>query len=302
MNFSLEQLLAFIAVYNELSFSKAAVRLNKHRTTVGQVITNLEDQLAVTLFERVGRSVKPTEEGQLLYHYAKQTIEQARILDKVALSLSYGGLENITIAYPSFIPHKVLSDLRAELAQDFPLMRVNFIVRNKNEIKDGIVSGNIHFGIVNIHESKAIHSLDATFLGHVEFVPFVQKGGSLSKISSQEAYSVLASERQFILRTFVEENLKEKIVFSSEHEEIDQLALAIKLVGEGLGWALLPKILSESEYATDRIEELQVDQMLQGLKFGVALWSPHSKQIMDVRKSIVTVLNRYVNKIKNRYK
>ncbi|MEF1193146.1 LysR family transcriptional regulator, partial [Vibrio parahaemolyticus] len=68
MNFSLEQLLAFVAVYEQLSFSKAAVKLNKHRTTIGQVITNLEDLLAVTLFERVGRSVEPTEDARLLYH------------------------------------------------------------------------------------------------------------------------------------------------------------------------------------------------------------------------------------------
>ncbi|MDW1918453.1 LysR family transcriptional regulator, partial [Vibrio sp. Vb0349] len=57
MTFNFEQLLAFVTVYEELSFSKAAVKLNKHRTTTGQVISNLEDQLAITLFDRVGRSV-----------------------------------------------------------------------------------------------------------------------------------------------------------------------------------------------------------------------------------------------------
>ncbi|MDF5104132.1 LysR family transcriptional regulator, partial [Vibrio parahaemolyticus] len=52
MNFSFEQLLAFVTGYEQRSFSKAAVKLNNHRTTIGQVITNLEDQLAVNLFER----------------------------------------------------------------------------------------------------------------------------------------------------------------------------------------------------------------------------------------------------------
>lgn len=134
MNFSIEQLLAFVTVYDQLSFSKAAVKLNKHRTTISQVITNLEDQLAVSLFERVGRSVKPTEDGHHLYHYAKQTIEQARTFDKVALSLSYGGLENITFAYSSVIPHQILVDIRKKLRRDFPMMRVNFLVRNKKTL------------------------------------------------------------------------------------------------------------------------------------------------------------------------
>lgn len=99
MNFSIEQLLAFVTVYEERSFSRAAAKLNKHRTTTGQVITHLEDVLAIELFERVGRSVEPTEDGQLLYHYAKSALEQTKLLDKVALSLSYSGLENINIAY-----------------------------------------------------------------------------------------------------------------------------------------------------------------------------------------------------------
>lgn len=298
MNFSLEQLLAFVAVYDELSFSKAAVKLNKHRTTIGQVVTNLEDQLAVTLFERVGRSVTPTEDGELLYHYAKQTIERARTLDKVALSLSYGGLENISIAYPSFIPHRVLTDIRIQLAKDFPLMKVNFLVRGKTEILKGMESGDIHFGIVNSHDSTAIHSIDGIYVGHVEFVPFVNKGGRFSNLSPDKALSELSSARQFVLRTFFEEGIEEKVVLSSEYEVVDQLALAIKFVGEDLGWSLLPKMLGESEYLTDKIEVLKISQMKQGFKFGVALWSQHSKQVKEVKKSIVKVLDDYVEKFK----
>lgn len=300
MNFSLEQLLAFVAVYDELSFSKAAVKLNKHRTTIGQVVTNLEDQLAVTLFERIGRSVVPTEDGELLYHYAKQTIEQARTLDKVALSLSYGGLESVTIAYPSFVPHKVLSDLRTQLAQDFPLMRVNFLVRGKAEIIKGMEEGNIHFGIVNSHDSKAMHSFDSTFLGHIEFVPFVKRNGKYSEIPTDKTRAAMANSRQFILRSFVEEGMKQKVLLSSEHEEVDQLALVIKLVGEDLGWSLLPKMLTESDYATDKIEILKVSELIEGFKFGVSLWSLHSKQLMDIKKSVLKVLYHYVEQMRKR--
>ncbi len=66
MNFSLEQLATFVAVYEQKSLSKAAVKLNKHRSTIGQVVTNLEDTLQVTLFVKVGRSVEPTAEATTL--------------------------------------------------------------------------------------------------------------------------------------------------------------------------------------------------------------------------------------------
>ncbi|CDT73240.1 putative transcriptional regulator, LysR family protein [Vibrio coralliirubri] len=303
MNFSIEQLLAFVTVYDQLSFSKAAVKLNKHRTTIGQVITNLEDQLAVNLFERIGRSVEPTEDGHLLYHYAKQTIEQARTFDKVALSLSYGGLENITIAYSSVIPQRVLVDIRKQLKRDFPMMRVNFLVRNKKAIKQGIKDGEYHFGLVNVHESRAMHSLDATFLGHIEFYPFVQKGGEFSNLDKGDVLVALRNSKQFVLKSLIEEGMSEKIVVSSDHEEIDQLALMIKMVENGLGWAFLPKsFFSDPEFSKHDIEPIQALEMVEGFKFGFALWCPHSKQVSDIKRSVTSVIAEYRERLISNYR
>ncbi|MDR9826493.1 LysR family transcriptional regulator [Vibrio sp. FNV 38] len=296
MNFSIEQLLAFVTVYNQLSFSKAAVKLNKHRTTVGQVIGNLEDQLAVTLFERIGRSVEPTEDGHLLYHYAKQTLEQARVFDKVALSLSYGGLESITIASSPIIPDRALAQIRQKLAKDFPTMRVNFTVKDKSEIKKGIESGEIHFGLVNIHDSRAIHSFDSTLLGHIEYVPFISKFSEEATLPVEVLMGALKTKRQFVLKAFVDDEIKEKILLSANHEEIEQKALIIKMVREDLGWAWLPRNLAESEYVTDNLIAItDAPQMKQGFKFATALWCPHSKQVVNVKKSIVASILNYID-------
>ncbi|WP_153448339.1 LysR family transcriptional regulator [Vibrio algicola] len=294
MNFSLEQLLAFITVYEQLSFSKAAVKLNKHRTTIGQVITNLEDQLAISLFERIGRSVEPTEDGHLLYRYAKQTIEQARVFDKIALSLSYGGLERIVIAYPSFIPHQALYLIRQQLIQDFPTLKVEFIVRDRTTIKQGIVDGSIHFGLVNIYESTAMHSMDSTFLGHVEFIPYVKTGGELAKMDKSLIYSSLQTERQLMLKSLVDEGLGEKFTLSANNEHVDQLALVIKMIKEGIGWALLPRALSESQFSIDGISPLKLDTMLEGMKLPISLWCPHAKNIKEIKNSIVKAIQEHV--------
>ncbi|GEA60022.1 LysR family transcriptional regulator [Vibrio comitans] len=294
MNFSLEQLLAFVNVYEQLSFSKAAVKLNKHRTTIGQVITNLEDQLAVTLFNRIGRSVEPTEDGHLLYRYAKQAIEQARTFDKVALSLSYGQLESINIAYSNILPQKLLAAIRVQLDKDYPNMRVNFEAKTKSEVKTGMSNGDLHFALVNIHESSAMHSLDATFLGNLEFLPFVKKDSEVTKLSSDKVQAALRNQRQFVLTALVSDGMKDKILLSANHEEIDQLSLIVKLVQEGMGWALLPRSLMSSDYVNAHMQYITMDQMKRGFKFGFALWCPHSKQIATVKKSILMAINSFI--------
>lgn len=296
MNFSLEQLNTFVAVYEQQAFSKAAIKLNKHRTTVAQVITSLEYQLAITLFDRLSRSVEPTEDAVLLYHYAKQILEQAKTLDRFALSLSFGGLESVTIAYASFLPHHVVSKIRRQLYEDFPSMRVNFLVRTKPEIKAGIEDGSIHFGIVNIYESKVINSIDFTFLGNMPFVPFAHAGSELSAKPSNETLSTMKSLRQFVLKSMVDDKMTEKVVVSSKHEYVDQLAVIIKLVQDDFGWALLPKSIIESEYVTENLVEIKCDEIKQEIMVPISLWCPHSKQIAQVKKSIIKVADYYINK------
>lgn len=238
-------------------------------------------------------AVEPTKDGHLLYHYAKQTIEQARTFDKVALSLAYGGLENVSIAYSSAIPHRFLVLLRIQLAADFPMMRVNFLVRNRNEIKEGLQNGEYQFGIVNVHDSRAIHSLDATFLGHFEFVPFVQKGGELASVAPDRVLTALRNSKQFVLRSLIEEGMGEKVIVSSNHEEVDQLALVVKMVEAGLGWAILPRTFAHSEFSNNHIEPVEASELLEGFKFGFGLWCQPSKQIGDVKDSIMRVVTAY---------
>ncbi|MCL1042626.1 LysR family transcriptional regulator [Shewanella marisflavi] len=294
MNFSLEQLLAFVTVYDLKSFSKAAVKLDKHRTTIGQVITNLEDQLAITLFERIGRSVEPTQDADLLYHYAKQAIEQTRTFDRVALSLSYGTLESVTIAYPSFIPQHVLTVIRHALIEEFPYMRVNLLVRSKAEIKKGIQDGSIHFGLVNVFESKVISSIDAVLMRSIAFVPFTSENSELARMPSNETYTAMKSTRQFVLKSMLDDDMESRVILSSQYEVVDQQTLIIRMVQEGLGWALLPRTIVQSEYYSDDIVEIELDQLKEAVHVPVSLWCQHSKQVMIVKKVIYKSIMDYL--------
>ncbi|MGR5065167.1 LysR family transcriptional regulator [Photobacterium sp. DNB22_13_2] len=290
MNFSYEQLQAFVSVCEHQSFSKAAVSLKKHRTTIGQVITNLEDQLAIALFERAGRSVIPTDDGNLLYLYAKQAVEQAKTFNKVALSLAFGGLENITIGYTSFIPHPALAKVRAKLLADFPTMKVNFMVMNKHEIVHALHDGTIHIGLTLGKNSQAIDSLDYTFLTYARFKAFVHKDSQLAKLPKEKVLSELKTSRQFVLKSLIDEGLGSSTIFSPDYEVIEQLSLIIKFIREGLGWAFLPQSVIKSAYATDCFVELVMDEIKLEPQVPLVLLCPHSKQISNIKRSLIKLI------------
>jgi DNA-binding transcriptional LysR family regulator len=110
----LRQIRYFAAVADELSFTRAAARLNVSQPPLSQQIANLEEELAARLFERTSRSVQLTEAGKALLphvHAILQRIEEARVhVKRVAQGIE--GRVNIGLSgshflgpFPQFIKH-----------------------------------------------------------------------------------------------------------------------------------------------------------------------------------------------------
>jgi DNA-binding transcriptional LysR family regulator len=71
----LRQLKTFLTVSQLLSFNRAAGSLNYAQSTVSAQIKALEDELAVPLFDRLGKRVVLTEAGDLLARYARKMLD-----------------------------------------------------------------------------------------------------------------------------------------------------------------------------------------------------------------------------------
>src|SRR5438128_5081668 len=63
---NLNDLLAFLAVARERSFTKAAAKLGVSQSALSHTIRGLEARLGVRLLTRTTRSVSPTEAGERL--------------------------------------------------------------------------------------------------------------------------------------------------------------------------------------------------------------------------------------------
>ncbi len=95
----LRQLRYFIAVAEELHFSRAAVRLHIAQPALSHQIKQLEAELHAPLFWRTKRHVELTEAGQAFLEEARKTLVQAEQAARVAAVASAQGTELVRVAF-----------------------------------------------------------------------------------------------------------------------------------------------------------------------------------------------------------
>ncbi|MBP6563727.1 MAG: LysR family transcriptional regulator [Neisseriaceae bacterium] len=130
MNITLRQLQIFVAIKQHASTTKAAVALNLSQSAVSTALAELESQLKVSLFDRVGRRVMANEHARVLYPKALALLEGAQ---EVESTFTQGGAL-IHIGASTTIGNYLLPKLLAEFRQRHPRINFKMTVANSNEI------------------------------------------------------------------------------------------------------------------------------------------------------------------------
>lgn len=76
-----KDLIHFVAVYETTSFTGAAKRLGTVQSAVSDRIQRLERDVGAALFVRYHRSIRPTQEGTLLFEHAVRVLAQVSAME-----------------------------------------------------------------------------------------------------------------------------------------------------------------------------------------------------------------------------
>lgn len=124
----LADLLAFLAVAEARSFTRAAARLGTSQSALSHTIRRLENRLGIRLLTRTTRSVAPTEAGEQLLEALRPAVDQ---IDSRLATL--GGLRDrpsgtVRITTGRHAAMKVLWPALARLLPNYPDLRVELSV------------------------------------------------------------------------------------------------------------------------------------------------------------------------------
>lgn len=120
----LRHLKYFVAVAEELNFSRAAGRMYLSQPALSQQIHKLEESLGVKLFNRTKRQVELTEAGEVLLEGARRALMQ--IENSVRAAREVGGAESrhLRVGFPEYANHTAVADILQTFQRRYPYVEL----------------------------------------------------------------------------------------------------------------------------------------------------------------------------------
>jgi DNA-binding transcriptional LysR family regulator len=125
---NLNDLVAFLAVGQERSFTKAAARLGVSQSALSHTIRGLEERLGLRLLTRTTRSVAPTEVGERLLHTIKPRFEEIEAELAAVSELREKPAGTIRITATEYAADVILLPKLAKLLPAYPDIKVEIAV------------------------------------------------------------------------------------------------------------------------------------------------------------------------------
>ena len=242
----LRQLRSFAAAARLRSITRAAEVLDVGQPTVTTHIKKLEDELGVTLFDRVKRPIQLTLAGSTLAELATPLVEG---IDALAVNASRKEEQGpVTIASTAdIIPHVLLEAVKV-FQSTFPKVMVRIRSRRREEVLQLVEGGEVDMGLVPGPERSP--SLDFQSIFGYERVLIAPKGHpvvqkplvSLEQIAQWPL--VLMGPRTHT-RTVLEAEFRRKGLSWEIVVELDSMDMIKRFVAEGMGISVGPRLALE---------------------------------------------------------
>jgi LysR family transcriptional regulator, cyn operon transcriptional activator len=118
------QLRTFVMIADNGGFARAAARLHLTQSAASRQISALESELNVLLFDRVGRRIRLTSEGEDLLQRSRRLLADADLIGERARSLKGGQVGTLRVSATSQVIENLLAPFLSQYLQRHPGVEV----------------------------------------------------------------------------------------------------------------------------------------------------------------------------------
>lgn len=267
MNWTLDQLKAFVVTVEKGSFSAASRAIGKAQSRISTAVSNLEIDMGLELFDRSARYPVLTEHGQALYQQALIILSQCERLDSQAKTLSSGQEVKLTLSLDEAVPLELIESLLVDVADKYPLLSLTLLHGTHGDVIQKVEKADADIGLITQKGSLSKH-IELELLGINDLLIAVSNNHPLLSIKKIEAKD-LAKYRQFVVCD--KECRAYQTPISSNCWYTDSYYSALLLLFKGNGWAILPEYILNEEPYCNHITKLPISHIGQSLTMEISI-------------------------------
>lgn len=248
------------------SVRAAADKMDMNPSVVSRQIAQLEAELAITLIERHGRGVRPTDAGEMLIDYFRQ--HRAHQSD---LTTKLGELRGLARGHIDLVLGEgFVSDLMAEPLQNFwsqyPGLTIKMNLAGTNDVLRQVSEDLAHIGLV--YNPSVMPSIRSRVAVRQPMCAIVPPGHPLTKMERQPLLKHIAAYPLAIMHGSY--GTRQVIALAEQMDRIrltpklttDSITVVKRFVIGGLGISLLPEFSVSQEVDSGDLVALPIDHPL----------------------------------------
>jgi DNA-binding transcriptional LysR family regulator len=272
----LRHLRYFVAVAEELNFSRAAERLHVSQPPLSQQIKQLEEEVEVRLFDRCKRWVRLTSGGRLFLEHARQVLAQVDSAVLAARRTMGGEGDRLSVACTPWADLMAVPPILRCFSEVHPQIQIEIQTLNSVLQLRAVKARAVDVGfMLSPPGDQGLHMERLVRYPLVVALPSNHRLAARAHLSPRdlagERYVTLAADVAPVYGEIVTEYWEQAGVAMKERLKVDQPHAVIDLVAAGAGFALVPS--SVQEYEKKRIVCRRLDPAPPELELALA-WAP----------------------------
>ncbi|EKQ57973.1 MULTISPECIES: LysR family transcriptional regulator [unclassified Clostridium] len=252
----------FKCIVEEGSFSNAALKIGYTQSTVTSQIQQLEQELSIKLFEKIGRNMVLTPLGKDLITYTDELLETVKKIESIGKdeNIPKGELK-IAIA-DSLMSYK-LQDVLSLFRQKAPDVSISIVSLNCYVINEMLLKGEVDIGLLY---DVGTHKENLTSVQLTEF-PLVLVCSPLFEHEKVDFStpnqiintSLIINEPNCIYRRIFENYLRSNNIALNNTIELWSIEAIKNCVSSNLGISFLPRFVVENELKNKKLKEIHAN-------------------------------------------
>lgn len=282
----LKSLETFIWTMRLGGFRRAAERLNTTQPAISARIAQLQDELGVVLFDRVGRRVAPTPQAMVLLTYAEKMMAlRSELLTAVADRSAIRGVIRLGVA--ETVVHTWLSQLIERLNALYPAVSLEIEVETSPSMRDALAKHELDVAVMLASYTdvrfRAV-PVGSYPLGWVvsPSLPLPEEPVSLRDLAAWPIITFSRTTQPYgvIREMFSSVGLQVRMFGNSS------LASVVRMAVDAVGVSVIPTVIVQRELAEGRLRLIRSQAPLPGMTFCAA----HSATAENHMASVVADL------------